>query len=120
MPEIISRLRRACRHALTHSVLKSRRRSSCRANITLFCVVENNPQSVARPSMHAADSMSQIHSIVATSPFHRTVPRCENNRLPLIPTYHFSFRLRARLLLHQNKLAAFPVAPRLPEQKHHL
>src|SRR5579859_238702 len=87
---------------------------------SLFCVVENDSQGIPRPAMHAADAVPQIDAIVASRTLHWPVSSRKNDRLPLIRMNHFGFQLCSRLLLHQNKFAAFPIAPRLPEQKHHL
>ena len=70
--------------------------------------------------MNAADSVAEIDTIVAARAFHRAVARGEHNRLALICSDHLGFGLRAGLLLDEEELAAFPVAPRLAEQEYHL
>src|SRR5579859_1871767 len=87
---------------------------------SLFCVMENDSQGIPRAAMHAANAVPQIDAIVASRTLHWPVSSCKNDRLPLIRMNHFRLRLCPWLLFHQNKFAAFPIAPRLPQQKHHL
>src|SRR6476661_4726892 len=82
--------------------------------------MEYDPQSVPRATKHAAYPVPQVDAVEPSRTFHWPVSRCKNNRLPLISADHLGPRLRPRLLLHQNEFAAFPFAPRLPQQEHHL
>src|SRR5579863_2574078 len=82
--------------------------------------MENNPQRKTPSAVHAADTVPQIHAIIAARAFHRTVARGENNRLPLVGRDDFRFRLRARLLLDENKFSPVPVTPMLSQQENHL
>src|SRR6476646_6849415 len=82
--------------------------------------MENNPQGVPRATKHAAYPVPQVDAVEASRTLHWSVSSCKNNRLPLIPSHHLGLRLRPRLLLHQDEFAAFPFAPRLPQQEHHL
>jgi hypothetical protein len=64
--------------------------------------------------------MAQIYAVVAARAFHGPVSRRKNDGLPAIRHHHLRLGLRARLLLDQDELAAFPIAARLPKQKYHL
>ena len=70
--------------------------------------------------MHPTHPVPHIHAVVTTCASHRAVPRRKNNRLALIGPYYLGFGLRPRLLLDQQELPAFPVAPLLPQQEYHL
>ena len=70
--------------------------------------------------MNAADAVAEIDAIVAARAFHRAVACGEHNRLALIRSDHLGFGLGAGLLLDEEEFAAFPIAPRLAEQEHHL
>ena len=70
--------------------------------------------------MDAADSVAEIHAVVATRAFYGAIARGENYRLALISGHNFSLGLRAGLLLDQKKFAAVPIASLLAEKKNHL
>src|SRR5882757_1648407 len=70
--------------------------------------------------MHTTDTMTQIDAVVPARAFDRPVPRRENDRLSVIGDNHLSLGLRARLLLDEHQLSAFPIAPLLAKQKYHL
>src|SRR5215469_8503785 len=86
----------------------------------LFRVVKNDSQRITRAAMHAAHSVLHVHAVIAARAAHRAVARREDNRLALIGMHDFGFGLRSRLLFHQQKLPALPVAASLPEQEDHL
>src|SRR5713226_7580000 len=85
-----------------------------------FGVVKDDAQGIARASMHAADPMPQIHPIVPASAFHRTITSGENDRLALIRMDHFGSGLSPRLLFHQDKFSAVPIATVLAKHENHL
>src|SRR6266478_7071904 len=86
---------------------------------SLLRVVKNDAQRVARAAMHTADPMTQIDAVVSARAFDRPVPRRENDRLSAIGDNHLGLGLRARLLLDEHQLSAFPIAPLLAKQKYH-
>src|SRR6266699_3198625 len=70
--------------------------------------------------MHAADAMPQIHPIVSASSFDGTITSSENDRLALIRMDHFGSGLSPRLLFHQDKFSALPIAAVLAKHENHL
>ena len=86
----------------------------------LFCVVEDDPQGVARAAVHAADPVPEVDAIVAARSFHRPITRRKEDGLSAIGENHLRPGLRSRLLLDQDKFSALPIAPRLPQQENHL
>src|SRR5579864_8295657 len=88
--------------------------------IGLFCVVKDDAEGVAGAAVHAAHAVLHVHAIVASRAANGPVARGENDRLALIGVDDFGFRLRARLLLDEQKLPAFPVAALLAQKEYHL
>jgi len=86
----------------------------------LLGVVEDYAERVSRAGVDAAYSVAEVDAIVAAGAFYGTIARGENDGLALIGGYYLGFGLGARLLLDQEKLAAFPIAALLTEQKDHL
>src|SRR5260370_6937391 len=70
--------------------------------------------------MHAADAMPQIHPIIPASAFHGTITSGENDCLTLIRMDHFGSGLSPRLLFHQDKFSALPIAAVLAKHENHL
>ena len=67
---------------------------------TLFCVVVNDAECVARAAADAADTMTDGDTVAATGALHRPVASGENNSVALIYGDDFGAGLRARNIFH--------------------
>src|ERR1700676_921231 len=65
----------------------------------LLGVVEDDTEGVTRAAMNAADSVAEIHAVVAARAFYGAIARCENYCLALVGRTNFSLGLRTGLLL---------------------
>src|SRR4029077_2508486 len=69
-------------------------------------VVKDHANRVAAPRPHAADAMSQGHSIDAAGTLHGTVLDGEDHAIASAERHHLHPRLHARPLLGQHELTA--------------
>ena len=82
--------------------------------------MEDDAEGEAGAGVDATDSVAQVDAIEAARAFHRAITGGEENGLAFTGGDDFGLRLRAGLLLDEDKFTALPVATRLAEQENHL
>src|SRR5256885_13119765 len=85
-----------------------------------FCVVIDDAEGEARAATYAADAVAKRYAIVPFRAADGAIARCENDAVTLVGGDDFGPGLRARHIFHENKFAAFPIAPLLAEHHHQL
>src|SRR5579864_9292512 len=98
--------------------LQARALNSCLAKKSpcLLAVVIDHAQGKANAALQSAYPMPQASPVKSAAALHWTMPRREDEGLPLLRGDDFSFGLSSRLLLHNHEFTSFVVSA-WPAQK---